>query len=109
VPTRKKESKPKPGMVQVTIVPSKEDVSERIYANFLSVNHGPVDFTLTFCDTPTPFGEEEVKRAAVEKVIKSFVQAEIVVPVALIEPIIEALKTNYEVYKKHYGKGNKEG
>ena len=103
----KTKAKDKPRATQVTIVPSKEDVSERIYANFFSVNHGPLDFTLTFCDAPVPSGDD-IKRVIADKVIKAFVQAEIVVPIALIQPIIEALKTNYEVYEKNYGKGNKQ-
>jgi hypothetical protein len=90
--------------VQVNIIPTKETQSERIYANFLSVNHGPFDFTLTFCDTQPPADQEEAKKVVKEGVIKAPVQIEIAVPVDLIPLIIDALNTNYEDYLKTHGK-----
>lgn len=100
--TKKKETKIE--HVQVKMVPSTDSQSERIYANFVSVNHTPYDFTLTFCDAQPPHNEEERKAMISEKVLKAAVQVEIAIPTALIEPLMRALGENLERFKKTYGK-----
>ena len=90
--------------MDVKIIPTKEIISERVYANFFSVNHGPIDFTFIFCDVQPPVTEEEIKKLKADQILKAPVQVEIAVPVALVEQIIEALNKNFEIYKKTYGK-----
>lgn len=86
--------------IELQIIPSKEIVSERIYSNFVTVNHSPYDFTLTFCDI-LPI--DDTQKIDIEKIKKlnAPIQAEIVIPTPLVEPLIKALSENYETYKKN--------
>lgn len=86
----------KPQIIQ--IIPSKEVVSERIYSNFVSINHSPYDSTLTFCDI-LPI--DNTQKLDIEKIKKLNVpiQVEIVIPNSLVESLIQALSKNYEKHK----------
>jgi hypothetical protein len=90
--------------VQIKITPTNEVKSERVYANFFAVNHGPHDFTFTFCDIKPPLTDQDAQKLARDGVLRAPIQAEISVPVGLVEEIIGAIKINYEVYKKTYAK-----
>lgn len=92
----------------IKLIPTKEIQSERIYANFFTVNHGPYDFTLTFCDAQPPQSHEAISRATSEETLEAPVQVEIAVPVPLLPQIIQALQTNYDAYRKAYIKDEEE-
>jgi len=82
----------------VQVIPTDEMVSERLYSNYVLVNHSVYDSTLTFCDIP-PIDEQ--KKAAIVKTKKLHVpiQVEIVIPNSLVEPLIKALTESYEKHK----------
>lgn len=85
--------------VEVKLLPSKDVLSNRIYANFAAVSHSTkFDFTVTFCDVG-PVGD-------IKKVIegggehKIPIVAEIAVPAELVPNLIRALQDQYKFYEK---------
>ena len=84
--------------IELQIIPSKEIVSKRIYSNFVSINHSQYDSTLTFCDI-LPIDDAQKLDIEKTKKLNAPIQAEIVIPNSLVEPLIEALSKNYEKYK----------
>ncbi|MBN1572850.1 MAG: DUF3467 domain-containing protein [Deltaproteobacteria bacterium] len=93
--------------IDVKVIPTRDTESKRIYANYFTVNHGPFDFTFTFCDARPPLTDTEKNDVIDSKIMAASVQVEIAIPIGLMEPIIKALKTNYDIYKKSYGKDEK--
>lgn len=87
----------KPQIIQ--IIPSKEIVSERIYSNFVSISHSQYDTTLTFCDV-LPIDDTQKMEIGKTKKLNAPIQAEIVIPNSLVEPLIKALSVNYEKHAK---------
>ena len=84
--------------IELQIIPSKEIVSKRIYSNFVSINHSQYDSTLTFCDI-LPIDDAQKLDIEKTKKLNAPIQAEIVIPNSLVEPLIEALSKNHEKYK----------
>jgi len=87
--------------IKLQIIPSKEIASKRIYSNFVSINHSPYDFTLTFCDI-LPVDDAQKLDIKKSNKLNAPIQAEIVIPSSLVEPLIKALSQNYETYKIKY-------
>ncbi len=96
-----KSKKLPPTTVNVKIVPSKDYISERLYSNFVSISHSEYDFTLTFCDITEPRADQK-EEIIKSKKIQAPIQAEIAIPIMIVEPLIEALKINTASYKKQH-------
>lgn len=101
-----KKSKEKEGIVTAKIIPTKDITSERIYANFVTIDHSAFDFTLRFCDIGAPTETEKVKIAK-DKTINAPIQVEIIAPINLIPALINALTINYNKYNETYEKQKK--
>jgi hypothetical protein len=86
--------------INFQIAPAEVDPNEpRTYANFCSIAHTPLDFTLTFCDV-MPLSEKDIKEAESEHVVHAPVRARIVVPVQLIPQLIAALQEHWRVFSE---------
>jgi hypothetical protein len=91
-----------PKEVTVSVVPTKEKVSQRIYSNFVQVNHSPHDFTLTFCDI-LPVTENNKQELIKTQKLDAPIQAEIVISHSLVEPLMKALAESYAKFKSNIG------
>ena len=76
----------------VQIVADQTLDSPRIYANYVQVNVSPIDCTLTFCDVIGPQSEEEALKVHQTGILRSPVQAVVVIPNQIIEGLVHALK-----------------
>lgn len=73
--------------------------SNRVYSNYVNVNHTGLDFTLSFLDIAPP-NPEQVKMAEQGKEIPAPLQCAVVVPNELVPSLIRALQEQYDKYKK---------
>ena len=80
--------------VNFAIVPDETSDTPRTYSNFCEISHTPFDFTLTFCEVLPPT-ERDVREAVSEKVLKAPVRSRIVVPMAFIPNLINALQEHF--------------
>ncbi len=71
--------------IQLTIKPTNEIKSERIYSNYVHVSASSYDFQLTFCDIQTPL------QNPTQNEIKAAIQTQIVIPLQLVDPLIDAI------------------
>jgi len=94
-----KPKKSNPKIVNLKIVPTKDQISERVYSNYVVISHSEYDFNLKFCDINPP---DETQRAKMVKSgeIEAPVQVEIAIPIVLVEQLINALTIQYTKYKK---------
>ena len=77
--------------INFTIVPDEASSEPRTYANFCAISHTPFDFTLTFCEVLPPT-EDEVRGASAQRVLKAPVRSRVVVPMAFVPNLINALQ-----------------
>jgi hypothetical protein len=86
--------------IEVDLVPKREIPPSRIYSNFAHVSQTPFDFSIKFCDaTPIPAGDNTKGKRRHEIPIV----AEIVIPFGLMPGLINALQTQYNIYKARFG------
>lgn len=76
--------------INFTIVPDETSSEPRTYANFCAISHTPFDFTLTFCEVLPP--REEELREATDRKLKAPVRSRVVVPMAFVPNLINALQ-----------------
>ena len=88
--------------VNFTIVPDEASDSPRTYANFCAISHTPFDFTLTFCEVLPPT-ERDVRESVGEKILKAPVRSRIVVPMAFIPNLINALQEHFRACNESGG------
>jgi hypothetical protein len=89
--------------IDFTIVPDETgEPLPRVYANFCTIEHSPLDFTLTFCDMG-PFRARELHEAQVSHTVRAPVKARLVVPVPLIPGLIAALQENFRRHQDSFG------
>ncbi|SVA56620.1 uncharacterized protein METZ01_LOCUS109474 [marine metagenome] len=88
--------------VNFTIVPDEASDSRRTYANFCAISHTPFDFTLTFCEVLPPT-ERDVRESVGEKILKAPVRSRIVVPMAFIPNLINALQEHFRACNESGG------
>jgi len=94
-----------PETVEIKIIPDSELPLDRVYSNYVEVNHTPFDFTMRFCDTTPIRNMEEVKKNGGKHHIP--VVAEIALPVIIIPSLINALRDQLKKYQASYeAKGN---
>ena len=77
--------------ISFTIVPNESSSEPRPYANFCAISHTPFDFTLTFCEVLPPT-EDELREAGAGRVLKAPVRSRVVVPMAFVPNLINALQ-----------------
>jgi hypothetical protein len=77
--------------ISFTIVPNESSSEPRTYANFCAISHTPFDFTLTFCEVLPPT-EDELREAGAGRVLKAPVRSRVVVPMAFVPNLINALQ-----------------
>ncbi|MDA1093304.1 MAG: DUF3467 domain-containing protein [Acidobacteria bacterium] len=77
--------------INFTIVPDEASTEPRTYANFCAISHTPFDFTLTFCEVLPP-SEGDLREAGAERVLKAPVRSRVVVPMAFVPNLINALQ-----------------
>ena len=77
--------------INFTIVPDESSDLDRTYSNFCAISHTPFDFTLTFCEVLPPT-EKTVREAGEQRLLKAPVRARIVVPMAFVPNLINALQ-----------------
>lgn len=89
--------------IKVKLVPDPkvEIPYPRIYSNNVSIQSTPFDITMRFCDAIPIFEKLEGKGEIFENHIP--ILAEIVLPVAIIPSLIQAIKKQYENYMSAYG------
>jgi len=95
--------KAKPTPIALKVVPTYDQVSERLYSNYVAVSHSQYDFNLRFCDIGPP-NEKQQDKSLKSGEIEVPIQADIVIPGVIVEPLIKALITQYEKYKKSQSK-----
>jgi hypothetical protein len=86
--------------IKVELIPSVEPKLGRAYANYVQISHSPWDFTIRFCEAPSVADIGRLKRSGNKVEIPNIV--ELIIAPNLIPKIIEALKINYEKYRKEY-------
>ena len=101
MPRRKKTIKTNeiPKRITLQVVPKKTENTKRAYSNYVQVTHTPHDFTLSFCEV-SAIRDDEKEEIAKSKKAYAPIHAEMVLPVSLIEPLIKAIQSNYEIFKK---------
>ncbi|MBM41909.1 MAG: hypothetical protein CL483_08315 [Acidobacteria bacterium] len=77
--------------INFTIVPDESSSVRRTYSNFCAISHTPFDFTLTFCEVLPPT-EQVVREAGEQRVLKAPVRQRVVVPMAFVPNLINALQ-----------------
>ena len=77
--------------ISFTIVPNESSSEPRTYANCCAISHTPFDFTLTFCEVLPPT-EDELREAGAGRVLKAPVRSRVVVPMAFVPNLINALQ-----------------
>lgn len=83
----------------VNLMPNEDLDINREYANYVAVSQTPYDFSLKFCDaTPLHVAKEQIKNNSVEHQIP--VVAEIAIPFQVVPALINALKSQWNIYKK---------
>jgi len=82
--------------IEITLIPSDNLMSNRLYSNYVQVNQSPFDFSLRFCDAPAIYDMDEVIKN--KGAFQIPVVAEIVVPLEIMPRLIDALKKEYEKY-----------
>jgi hypothetical protein len=74
-----------------------------VYANFANVGHTPWDFRLTFALVKSPRPGQETDDVSQAGVLHPESVADIIVPVAIVQGLIAALRQSYEAYLTTYG------
>jgi hypothetical protein len=92
---------PERKQINFTIVPDEQAGEPRTYANFCSIAHTPLDFTLTFCEV-MPLSEKELHDAENQHVVKAPVRARVVVPVQFLPNLVAALQEHMRVFSETY-------
>lgn len=96
--SRKKEHEPNKMLIskQLEIKPTQEYTSKRLYSNYVNVSRSQFDVSLVFCDI-----QSVIVRAGKQPPtsIDAPVQVEVVIPLALLEPLINALKSAQDMGK----------
>jgi len=87
--------------VEITIQPTYNMPSSRVYSNFAEVSLSPSDFTLRFCDVTPITNMKKVEEAG--GVHNVPVVAEIAVPFDFVPNLIKALSSQYKSYQKTTG------
>jgi uncharacterized protein DUF3467 len=82
------------------VYPEVTEEDSTVYANYLLVNHTPWDFALHFGSVTTPLAPKS-SGGEIEMPVKKVVTVKL--PVTLIRGVIDALKTNLELYEKQHG------
>jgi hypothetical protein len=87
----------------VKLMPNEDLDINREYANYVEVSQTPYDFSLKFCDA-NPFhgNKEQIKNNNVEHPIP--IVAEIAIPFQIVPDLINALKSQWNAYKKNIKK-----
>ena len=88
--------------VHIRFAPDATLEPQRIYSNYVEVNHTPNDFSLKFCDAEPINIDVLAGRKEYEHRIP--VVAHIAVPVRLLPAIINALSVQLKSYETAYGK-----
>jgi len=88
--------------INFTVVPDDDRTVPRVYSNFCSIQHSPLDFTLTFCEM-YPLTEREIQEAQASHVVKAPVRVRLVVPTGLIPGLVAVLQENYRMHQEAYG------
>jgi len=88
--------------LEVMLSPNRDTPQTRVYSNFIQVAQTPYDFSLMFCDA-TPISVDKDTDGIVKHDIP--VVAEIAIPFNLVQGFINALQSQYDVYKDNIGKG----
>ena len=93
--TSRKQTKTKAAGIDVILKPGIDVPRNRVYSNFAHVSQTPYDFNIRFCDaTPLP-----ADAGAAKPIIHAIpIVAEIAIPFNVMPGLINALKTQYEVY-----------
>jgi Protein of unknown function (DUF3467) len=79
------------------------DYLRPIYANYVTVNHTPWDFRITFGMLKTPLPGAEVEQAQKAGAIQPEAVADVILPANLIHGLISALRENFDKYIEQYG------
>lgn len=98
--TIKKSTKVSEG-IEVTLEPNEAIPARRIYSNFIQVAQTPYDFSLKFCDAVPLSGNNDVARKIIHPIP---IVAEIAIPFNLMPGFINALQTQYKLYKHNIGR-----
>ena len=98
--TSRGEVSPK-GPPRATIRPVNTKGLERVYANFVRVSHTAIDFTVTFCELPSPSElqelEDKVKKTGV---IEAPVVCRVALPIELMPILIETFRVNLSRFEE---------
>lgn len=86
-------------LVKPNFVPDYENNSKRIYANYITISHTGLDFTLSFLDVPAP-SKEQVDLVVKGKDVPVPLQCQIVVPNDVIPGLINALQEQLDKHNE---------
>jgi hypothetical protein len=99
--------------VNLALVPDFEnrDVTKRVYANYMALNHDKFAFTLTFCDSrleglkKSELTEKDKSGAYIKKIP---IVAQVIIPSLLMPEVIKACQINYDKYLDRLKKQDEE-
>lgn len=99
---------PRKKKVEDTLIPIKfvTEVTEstaQYYSNYVQVAHTGYDFSLTFAKVPSPPTSEQLATVKAGNPIKIEPLMQIIIPVKLIQGIIDALTLQKTRYEKNFG------
>ena len=91
---------PEQGAISGVNIP---DYMKPLYANYVSVNHTPWDFRLTFSVVKAPVPGPEREEAERQATLLGEAVADLMIPASLMHGLISALTSNFDTYIKQYG------
>ena len=84
---------------KVTVQADYSGPVQAIYCNYATIGHTPHDFRIDFAQV-NPVRPDTISQIKKSGIVKAPIQISITIPVCLVEPLIAALKTNYERFNE---------
>ncbi len=93
------EKQSKDAELELTVQADYSGPVQAIYCNYASISHTPHDFRIDFAQVE-PVRPDAVSQIKKSGILKAPIRVSITIPVSLVEPLIGALKTNYERFNE---------
>lgn len=85
--------------LKVTVQADYSGTIQSAYSNFATISHTPHDFRIDFAQIE-PMRPDAVSQIKESGIVKAPIRVSITIPISLVEPLIAALKTNYESFNE---------
>lgn len=81
----------KMGDREIKIIPYRKEDKPRIFSNYVRVVSSPQDITVQFADIKPPVSDEQVEEVKKNKIMKTPVDVEIVLPIEVAKSLLTVL------------------